>query len=131
MGTHGDGAEAWEALIDRFDSNCKDSRRALREELSNAVLHPGQDPADYFAPQNARRARLAAAGNDTISDDSYADIILRGLTGATKEHDYIRQMSHRNRTFGLEEIQVTVVNMFTDKLSRQSPSRPSEAVVWP
>ena len=54
---------------------------------------------------------------ETLTDESYEDIILRALP---KEYDFVRQQSHMNPNFGLTGIKMTAINMFIDDLSRKS-----------
>ena len=111
-----DGVGAWEALSVRFDGNTKEARRACREKLTQASKKSGEDPIDFFAKLDEQRLRLADMG-ETLTDESYEDIILRALP---KEYDFVRQQSHMNRNFGLTGIKTTAINMFNDDLSRKS-----------
>ena len=110
------GAGAWEALSVRFDGNKKEARRACREKLTHASMKSPEDPVDFFAKLDEQRLRLADMG-ETLTDESYEDIILRGLP---KEYYFVRQQSHMNRNFGLTGIITTVINMFIDDLFRKS-----------
>ena len=76
----------------------------------------GEDPIDFFTKLDEQRLRLADMG-ETLTDESYEDIILRALP---KEYDFIRQQSYMNRNFGLTGIKTTATNMFIDDLSRKS-----------
>ena len=79
-------------------------------------MKSGEDPLDFFAKLDEQRLRLADMG-ETLTDESYEDIILRALP---KEYDFVRQQSHMNRKFGLTVIKTTAINMFIDDLSRKS-----------
>ena len=81
-------------------------------------MKSGEDPIDFFANLDEQRLRLADMG-ETLTDESYEDIILRALP---KEYDFIRQQSHMNRNFGLTGIKTTALNMFIDDLSRTPSS---------
>ena len=107
---------AWEALSGRFDGNRKEARRACREKLTHASMKSGEDPIDFLAKLDEQRLRLADMG-ETLTDESYEDIILRALP---KEYDFVRQQSHMNRNFGLTGIKTTAINMFIDDLPRKS-----------
>ena len=109
-----DGVGTWEALSVRFDGNAKEARRACREKLTHAFMKSVEDPTDFFAKLDEQRLRLADMG-ETLTDESYEDIILRALP---KEYDFVRQQSHMNRNFGLTGIKTTAINMFIDELSR-------------
>ena len=111
-----DGVGAWEALSVRFDGNTKEARSACREKLTHASMKSGEDPIDFFAKLDEQRLRLADMV-ETLTDESYEDIILRALP---KEYDFVRQQSHTNRNFGLTGIKTTAINMFIDDLSRKS-----------
>ena len=76
----------------------------------------GEDPIDFFTKLDEQRLRLADMG-ETLTDESYEDIILRALP---KEYDFVWQQSHMNRNFGLRGIKTTATNMFIDDLSRKS-----------
>ncbi|CAN0228619.1 unnamed protein product, partial [Scytosiphon promiscuus] len=91
---------AWNALKERFDGNTKEARRSCRDKLFNNPMKPGSDPVDHFAAMDDMRLRLKGYG-ETIIDDSYADALLRSLP---KEYDFILQINHRDRSFGLEDI---------------------------
>ena len=111
-----DGVGAWEELSVRLDGNTKEARRACCEKLTHASMTFGEDPIDFFAKLDEQRLRLAVMG-ETLTDESYEDIILRALP---KEYDFVRQQSHMNRHFGLTGIKTTATNMFIDDLSRTS-----------
>ena len=78
-----DGVEAWEALSLRFDGNTK-KPVACREKLIHASMKFGEDPIDFFTKLDEQRLRLADMG-ETLTDESYEDIILRALP---KEYDF-------------------------------------------
>ena len=111
-----DGVGAWEALSVSFDGNTKEARRACREKLTRASMKSTEDPIDFFAKLDEQRLRLADMG-ETLTDESYEDIILRALP---KEYDFVWQQSHMNRNFGLTGIKTTAKNMFIDDFSRKS-----------
>ena len=94
----------------------KETRRAYREKLIHASMKFGEDPIDFFTKLDEQRLRLVDMG-ETLTDESYEDIILRALP---KEYDFVRQQSHMNRNFGLTGIKTTATNMFIDDLSRKS-----------
>lgn len=129
QGSLGDGAAAWAALSARFDANTKEARRACREQLLTTVMRPGADPADFFSRMDETRLRLKDMG-EIFPDESYEDLLLRALP---KEYDFVRQTSHRDRSFGLAEIRTTVTNMYIDELSRKSstPSVSGRGVAMP
>ena len=102
----GSGATVWADLSPRFDGNTKEARRACRESLLNTVMKPGEDPADFFAKMDDTRLRLEDM-RETFPDESYEDLLLRALT---KDCEFVRQTSHRDRTFGLAEIRTTATN---------------------
>ena len=79
-------------------------------------MKSGEDPIDFFAKLDEQRLRLAGMG-ETLTDESYEDIILRALP---EEYDFIWQQSQMNRNFGLTSIRTTATNMFIDDLSRKS-----------
>ena len=110
-----DGVGVWEALSVRFDGNTKEARRACREKLTHASMKSGEDPTDFFAKLDEQRLRLVDMG-ETLTDESYEDIILRALP---KGYDYVRQQPHMNRNFGLTGIKTTAINMLIDELSRK------------
>ena len=117
-GSLGTGAAAWKALADRFDGNTKKARRACRAQLFSAVMESGEDPADFLSKMDDLRLRLRDMGEE-ITDESYEVVILQALP---KEYDFVRQTSHRDRSFGLPGIRSTVINMYIDELSRKSSS---------
>ncbi|CAM9720529.1 unnamed protein product, partial [Sphacelaria rigidula] len=110
------GVAAWNALADRFDGNTKEARRACREQLFTTVMKSGEDPSDFFSKMDDLRARLRDMG-ENFPDESFEDVLLRALP---KEYNFVRQTSHRDRSFGLPEIRSTVINMYIDELSRKS-----------
>ena len=79
-------------------------------------MKSGEDPIDFFTKLDEQRVRLADMG-ETLTDESFEDIILRALP---KEYDFVRQQSHMNRNFGLTGIKTTATHMFIDDLSRKS-----------
>ncbi|CAB1105631.1 unnamed protein product [Ectocarpus sp. CCAP 1310/34] len=121
-GNPGDGAGAWKTLEDSFDGSTKEARRACRYKLFHTTMKSGEDPSDFLAKMDDLRLRLEDMG-EKIPDESYEDVLLRALS---KEYYFIRQTSHKDRTFGLTEIRTTMVNMYIDELSRKS-SGPSVA----
>ena len=54
---------------------------------------------------------------DQILDDTYADLLLNSFP---KEFAFIRQTHHRDRSFMLEQIKQTAINIHIDELSRTS-----------
>ena len=115
MGCLGDGATAWKALKERFHGS-KEARRACREKLFTTTMPSGGDPTDFISTTDDLRLRLADIG-EQILDDTYADLLLNSFP---KEFAFIRQMHHRDRSFTLEQIKHTAINVHIDGLSRES-----------
>ena len=81
-------------------------------------MESGEDPEDFLSKMDDLRLRLRDMGEE-ITDESYEDVILQALP---KKYDFVRQTSHRDRSFGLQGIRSTVINMYIDELSRKSSS---------
>ena len=80
-------------------------------------MKSGRDPTDFIAEVDDLRVRLEDMWEQV--SDLIEDVILRGLP---KEYDLVRQQSHSNRTFDLQKIKSTAVNMFIDEISRNKSS---------
>ena len=115
----GDGVSARLALAEKYDSYTKETRRACYEDQITHKIRHGEDPEDFFFKIEDLRVRLKDMG-EVISDERFADIDLHAIT---RDYDYVRQTSFRERDFGLKEVMATTRNMFMDSLSRSSTKR--------
>ena len=70
------------------------------EVLHKSRLQPGQDPDIWLYALDGARERLHEHG-EVITDQHLAGRILHGLPA---EYDYVRNCSHNQRDFGLDDV---------------------------
>ncbi|CAN0576532.1 unnamed protein product, partial [Ectocarpus sp. 12 AP-2014] len=73
------GAAAWLALAEKYDSYTKETRRACYDELTTKKMAQGEDPEDFFTAVEDMRDRLKDMG-EIISDERFEDIILQAIS---------------------------------------------------
>ncbi|CAM9555616.1 unnamed protein product, partial [Sphacelaria rigidula] len=105
---------AWEALVGEYENSSKQRRRILMRQLDNIKMSPGQDPDVCLTKIYELRDQLVYMG-EPISDDRLTDIVVEGLTD---EYDRIKYNAERNPDFSIFGIEVTMRNMFSNRVAR-------------
>ena len=95
-------------------NNIKEARRACYEKLVNSRMEQGQDPDDYTFILLEVRERFQKMG-DMISDESFGDIRLQGLTD---DYDFVKMTSFHSPNFGIDDFQSMMRNLYIGRLSR-------------
>ena len=115
-GAGGNGYEAWDELIKKYNYQSDEVIRTLRAKLEGVAMEPGTDPDVFFLQAARYRAELQRMG-EPVTDRYFKDIIMQGISS---EYDNIKLSVYRDPTYKLDEIQSTMRNVFRDELSRQS-----------
>ena len=85
-------------------------------------MNQSQDPDDFLYIMETARALPDEMG-EQISPDQFGDPV---LNARIPDHNFVHNISFRNREFELEDVDATMRNMYADLLSRSS-STPSIA----
>ncbi|CAM9942141.1 unnamed protein product, partial [Ascophyllum nodosum] len=109
-----DGQAAWRATGKKYLNSSMQRRSILMRKLNGMTMTPNQDPDESLAQVFQQRDELEHIG-ETFTKARMLDIILEGLSD---EYESIRFAAERDPEISLEEIKITMRNMYANRVAR-------------
>ena len=110
-----DGQAAWRAIMGEKYLNSSMQRRCiLMRKLNGMTMTPNQHPDEYLTQVFQQRDELEHI-SETFTEARILDIILEGLSD---EYEPIRFVAERDPEISLKEIEITMRNMYANRITR-------------
>lgn len=100
-------------------------RCLLMRQFDSKIMSPKQDPDQYMKEVHQLRDEVEHIG-ETFSETRIMYLILEGLTD---DYEQIRFAAERDPDISLKEIEVTIRNMYVDRMARGAARRHAEGGV--
>ena len=113
-----DRRAAWRATGEKCLNSSMQRRHILKHKLNGMTMRPNQDPDEYLTEVFQQRDELEHIG-ESFTEPRILDIILEGLSN---EYEPIRFAAERDPEISLKEIQITMGNMYANRVARDDGS---------
>ena len=118
-GTTGDGQNALQELVSKYNKVTDAVIRAKMDKLVNSNMEQAEDPDTYFMEKTLAHSELEKMG-ETIADRRFKDICVQAFTSEYKD---IKTVMYRDPNFDIDQMQRTMRHLYLDHISRNSDTK--------